>query len=316
MMQGLAPGAEIKLELQRKAIAKEGKKGDGEKEGEKAGGKLESIIVNAKLIATPAELPDKLPLPSSAGKALEGLPKPKKGPKDPFPPAEEPMVEEFACGQEKKDEKPKVDTGFLKRTNEALGREYWVYVPDNYDPNKSYGLIIWFHSAGQGGKDGEKMSKVFREICEDYNFIVMGPKSGNGEGWVPSETELVMRDVKTVLGQYTFDRTRVVAHGMGLGGQMAFYLGFHARDVIRGVATVGAVLGTNPKENLSNQPLSLFISVGDKDPLLKEIVASKDLLVEKRFPVIFREMKESGKEYFDAPTFNDLLSWLDSLDRI
>ena len=103
---------------------------------------------------------------------------------------------------------------------------------------------------------------------------------------------------------------------MGIGGQMAFYIGFNARDVIRGVATVGAVLGTNPKENAANQPLSFFISGGDKDPLIKDIAGSRDLLVEKRFPVIFREMKESGKEYFDAPSFNDFLAWLDSLDRI
>jgi serine protease Do len=329
VMQSLTPGIEVKLELKRKVVPKPGDKKDGDKkkkedekadkkddekkEGEKEADKFETVTVTAKLIAAPAELPDKLPLPSSAGKALEGQPKPKKGPKDPFPPPEE-----DECGQDKdkKEDKPKVETGYITRANEALGREYWVYVPDNYDVNKSYGLVIWFHKEGMAGKDGEKMSKVFREICEDYNFIVMGPKSGNNDGWVPSETELVMQDVKTVIGQYTIDRTRVVAHGMGNGGQMAFYVGFNARDTIRGVATVGSVLGTNPKENIANQPLSFFVSGGDKDPLIKDIAQSRDLLIEKRFPVVFREMKESGKEYFDAPTFADLVSWLDSLDRI
>jgi len=311
-MNRLTPGLEVKIELSRKVVPKAGEKkdGDGKDSDKKEAEKFETVTVTAKLIAAPDTLPDKLPLPSSAGKALEGQPKPKKGPKDPFPP------EEDECGQDKKDKKPKVETGFINRSNQALGREYWVYIPDNYDANKSYGLIVWFHAAGQGGKDGEKMAKVFREICEDYNFILMGPKSGNNDAWVPSETELVLQDVKTVLGQYTIDRTRVVAHGMGNGGQMAFYAGLHARDTIRGVATVGAVLGTNPKENLANQPLSFFISGGDKDPLIKDIIASKDLLLEKRFPVVFREMKESGKEYFDAPTFADLVSWLDSLDRI
>ena len=317
-IHSMTPGLEVKLELKRKAgtrpaANKDGGAKDGDKkDGEKQVDKEETVTVTATLIAAPADLPEKLPLPSSAGKALEGQPKPKKGkgPKDPFPP------EESECGQDKKDDKPKVETGFINRSNQALGREYWLYIPDNYDANKSYGLIVWFHAAGQGGKDGEKMGRVFREICEDYNFIVMGPKSGNKEAWVPSETELVMQDVKTVMGQYTIDRTRVAAHGMGNGGQMAFYVGLHARDAIRGVATVGAVLGTNPKENVANQPLSFFISGGDKDPLIKDIVASKDLLVEKRFPVVFREMKESGKEYFDAPTFADLVSWLDSLDRI
>jgi serine protease Do len=308
-MHHLTPGLDVKLELKRKVIAKAGEVKEGDKKGgEKETEKFETVT--AKLIAAPPTLPDKLPLPSSTGKALEGQPKPKKGPKDPFPP------EESECGQDKKDDKRKVETGFINRSNQALGREYWIYIPDNYDANKSYGLIVWFHAAAQGGKDGEKMAKVFREICEDYNFIVMGPKSGNTDAWVPSETELVMQDVKTVMGQYTIDKARIVSHGMGNGGQMAFYVGLHARDTIRGVATVGAVLGTNPKENIANQPLSFFISGGEKDPLIKEIVASKDLLLEKRFPVVFREMKESGKEYFDAPTFADLVSWLDSLDRI
>jgi hypothetical protein len=97
---------------------------------------------------------------------------------------------------------------------------------------------------------------------------------------------------------------------------MAFYVGFNARDVFRGVATLGAVLGTNPKETIANQPLSFFIVGGDKDPLLKDIIENKNLLMEKRFPVIFREMKDSGKEYFDQGTFSDLILWLDSLDKI
>ena len=45
---------------------------------------------------------------------------------------------------EKKDEQ---ETGLLKRTNTTLGREYWVYVPENYDPKVSHGVIVWFHAA-------------------------------------------------------------------------------------------------------------------------------------------------------------------------
>jgi S1-C subfamily serine protease/predicted esterase len=310
LVQRLNPGAEVKVELKRKD-----------------GGKVETVT--AKLVAATDTLPDKLPLPSSAGKALEGQPK-AKGPenpfgKDPFPPKKGKGLSDVRADagaaddkkeEPKEKEKPKVETGFMARTNQALGREYWLFVPDNYDANVSHGLIVWFHAAGQGGKDGEKMMKTFRDFAEENHFIVMGPKSGNNDGWVASETELVMQDVKAVMGQYTIDKARVVAHGMGNGGQMAYYVGFNARDVFRGVAAVGATLGTAPKDNVANQPLSFFICAGDKDPLLKDIVASKDLLAEKRFPVVFREMKESGKEYFDLKTFTDFLAWLDSLDRI
>ncbi len=310
-IQRLNPGVEVKIEVKRKE-----------------GDKVETLT--AKLVPAPDELADKLPLPSSAGKALEGLPKPKDPPKDPFPKDPFPPKEECDGQDEKKEDpkkedpkkdepkkdKPKVETGFMTRNDPALGREYWVFVPDNYDANVSHGLIVWFHQANEGGKDGEKMAKTFRDFAEDHHFIVMGPKSAAASGWRPTETEVVMQDVKAVLGQYTIDRTRVVAHGMGNGGEMAFYVGFNARDVFRGVGTIGATLGNPPKENVANQPLSFFISGGDKDPAIKDIVVSKDLLAEKRFPVVFREMKESGKEYFDEKTFKEFLNWLDSLDRI
>ncbi|AWM38555.1 Putative serine protease HtrA [Gemmata obscuriglobus] len=305
--QRLTPGTEVKVEVKRKE-----------------GGKVETLTTT--LTPAPNEVPEKLPLPSSAGKALEGQPKPKENPKDPFPKKDPfgkaPFSDVRAETQdEKKDDpkkdKPKVETGFLTRNDQALGREYWLYVPDNYDANVSHGLVVWFHPAGQGGKDGEKMSTTFRNFAEDNHFIVMGPKAGAEAGWRPGETELVVNDVKAVMGEYTIDKTRVVAHGLGNGGEMAFYVGFNARDLFRGVAPVGAALGNPPKDNIPNQPLSFFITAGDKDPLLKDIQASQKLLAEqKRFPVIFREMKESGKEYYDQRTFTDFLNWLDSLDRI
>lgn len=308
-VQRVAAGTEVKVEVKRKD-----------------GGKVETLT--AKLAPVPDEVPEKLPLPSSAGKALEGQPKPKDAPKEPFPkdvfpPPKGPFSDVRAAAQDEKKgdtkeepKKGKVETGYMTRTNEGLGREYWVFVPDNYDANVSHGLIVWFHPAGQGGKDGEKMAKTFRDFAETHHFIVMGPKAGADAGWRPAETEVVVQDVKAVMGQYTIDKARVVAHGIANGGEMAFYVGFNARDVFRGVATLGAALGNPPKENVANLPLSFFITAGDKDPLLKDIVASKTLLTEKRFPVIFREMKESGKEYFDLKTFTDFLNWLDSLDRI
>lgn len=274
-----SPGMEVKLELKRK---------DGDK----------TETVTAKLAIIPDAVPEKLPMPSTFSKALEGAPK-KKDP--PFAP--------------KKGKNDKVETGFLERVDEALGRQYWLYVPDNYDPNVSHGLIVWFHPVGKA-KDGEVMARTFREFCEDHHYIMMGPKAANPEGWLPSETEQIVTDVRKVLGQYTTDKSRVAAHGMGNGGQMAFYVAFNARDVFRGVFTLGATLGTTPKDNVANQPLAFHLSVGDKDPALKDVEAGKQALEERRFPVIYRVMNESGKEYYDEKLFNEVLNWLDSLDRI
>lgn len=404
LLRRLTPGTEITLEVQRpdaeKAdtatgpppagkeptpddsrpsappVVKDTTKGGTEK------GKTTLLTFKVKLAAMPDVLPERLPLPSSAGRALEKpkaapppLPLPPRGPKgpkespSPAPPPRsgtaapaalpsqsssgvEPITARLSAApytsgtasslfrasshqsptaqparssekQVKADEppadkpaKPKVETGLLQRLNEALGREYWLYVPDNYDPNVSHGLIVWFHDR-TGTKDGERISALFQEFCAEHHFLVMGPKSASRDGaWLPSEMDLVLQDVRAVLNQYTIDRNRIVAHGMGQGGQMAFYVGFNARDLFRGVAAVAAPLGTNPKDNLPDQPLAFFIAAGDKDPALAEIQESVQLLRERRFPLIYREMKNRGKEYLDADTFRDLLFWLDSLDRL
>jgi len=117
------------------------------------------------------------------------------------------------------------------------------------------------------------------------------------------------------MAEYTIDRQRIVAHGMGIGGQMAYYLGFNARDLIRGVATTGAVL-TNPvKENLASQRLSFFLVAGGKDPLAQAIAETKTKLAAHKVPVVYREIPEMGNQYFDALTLDELIRWIDSLDR-
>ena len=109
----------------------------------------------------------------------------------------------------------------------------------------------------------------------------------NKDGWVPTETEGSIGDIDAVLGQYTIDRQRVIVHGAGIGGQMAFYLGFNAREQIRGVATVGAVLASQPKDLVPNQRLQFYIAAGEKDPLVKDIADSKPKLTERKYNVIY-----------------------------
>jgi hypothetical protein len=49
---------------------------------------------------------------------------------------------------------------------------------------------------------------------------------------------------------------------------------------------------------------------------LKDIAQAKPALEEKRFPVIYRAIKDLGKEYMDQKTIIELCIWLDSLDKI
>jgi S1-C subfamily serine protease/predicted esterase len=276
----------------------------------KESGKEETVKL--KIGALTEELPEKLPMPSTVGKALEkpkaapaagANPKPAPGPAAPAAPAAPPAADEVEKGL------------IVDQVNKTSGREYWMYVPDNYDQNKSYGVIVWLHAVGKGGRDAKDMKKIWEDYCDSANFIVIGPKSKKNE-WAASETEEVVQAINAALKPYTIDRTRIVAHGMGLGGQMGLYMAFNARDLIRAAAVSGAALPGPAKDNLPNQPLSFFLIAGDKDPLLKEIKDTVDKVKAKKFPAIYRELKDFGKEYIDQKTLDELTVWLDSLDRI
>ena len=323
----------------------------------KEGGKVESITARLTAFTeeVPEQLPKesskkqaRVPLKNPAPKTQQVKEGPKKDdskkdiPKKDEPKKDEPKKDEPKKDGSKKDEPPKVEKtenkdelkeaevkkdepkkdekiekGLIRKSNPALGRNYWVFVPRTYDPNIAHGLLVWLHPAGREGRDADDMIEIWEDFCEDNNLIIVGPISDNKNGWVATESEGVVSDINEVIRQYTVDRQRIVVHGAGIGGQMAYHLGFSARDVVRGVATVGAVLASQPKDLVPNQRVQFFIVAGEKDPLVKDISVGKPKLTERKYNVILRIVKDRGKEYLDqAPgTLKELVRWIDSLDR-
>jgi S1-C subfamily serine protease/predicted esterase len=266
-------------------------------------GVKDPMTLTAKLGEFPDAVPVELPKTSGFGKAL----KERKGTRPAVPPKE----------AEKKEVSKKSDVGLLKRSTAAGDHEYWLYVPENYDPNVSHALVVWLHPAGKvGDRDIEAFVNTWSGDCADRHFIVLGPKSENESGWLASEADVVLEEVQAVMEQYTIDPQRVVVHGMANGGQMAFYLGFHSRNVVRGVAVTGAALTIQPPDNLPSQRLSFFVVAGDKDPLAKSIMETKPKLAKQKFSVVYREIPDMGRQYLDAQTLEEIIRWIDSLDRL
>jgi S1-C subfamily serine protease/predicted esterase len=295
LLDAAPPGVEIKVEVKRKA-----------------GGKTETLT--ATLAVAPDVVPATLPERASAKLALV-----KPGTKPPAPKKDDKKNKKDE--KDEKDEK-KFPTGFLKKTTAAADHTYWIFVPDNYDPNIAHAVVIWLHPTGKNKeKDFDDLTWAWQNYCEDNHIIVICPVCDAASGWTPGESEFIAEAVRSVGNTYTLDRRRVVAHGMGLGGEMAYYLGFHSRNLIRGVATVGAPMTSNPKERVANQPLAFFLIAGDKDPLkapIKDRTASK--LREQKYPVIHREVRDMGHQYIDGrageEVLKELARWVDSLDRM
>ena len=291
LMEATIPGLELSFEVKR------------------AGGKKTDTL-KIKLGQVPETVPtkDELPQKSTAKKALtrpKGAgPAPKKDEK-----------------KDDKKDKDKAETGLIKRTTAAADHTYWLYVPENYDPNITHAVLVWLHPPGKNKeKDFDKFSQAWQFPCEDFHIILVCPAAEAERGWTQSEGEFIQEALRAVGDDYTIDKSRVVVHGMDRGGEMAFWMGFHSRGLFRGVATTGAALTSNPREKIANQPLNFFLVVGDKDPLRDAVKETKAKLSEYKYSVIFREIKDMGRQYIDGrlgiDTLDELARWIDSLDRL
>lgn len=286
-LNGQAPGTDIKLEVTRKE-----------------GGKSDTL--SATLTTLPGAIPnqdwaipDNLPELASFKKALDPL-------ESLNPNIKPPKVDPDA---------KKVEPGLVKRTTPDGEHKFWVYIHDKYDPNVAHSLVVWLHPPGRNkDKDVEDFTDTWDAYCQQHNIILLGANSDNDSGWIPSESDAVVAAIRDTLGRYTIDRQRVIAHGMGVGGQMALHLGFNQRDLIRGVVTTGAVV-TQMKDSPNSPRLSFFLAGGALDPILKSIAESRNKLVEKKYSAVFREMPERGREYFETPQLREVVRWIEALDK-
>jgi len=285
-LNGQDIGTEIQLEVKRK---------DGKTE-----------TVKATLDPLPATgasdedaIPALLPVDASVKKALE------------------PLENTIGVKPPKIDkaEAPKVETGLVKRNTPDGEHKYYLYVPDDYDPNVSYAVLLWLHPPGKNKEaDIDDMVSLWADFCAENHILIVAPLSSNDSGWIPSEGEYVVAAVRDVVSKYSVDRQRVITHGMAIGGQLAIYLGFNHRDLFRGVVTTGAIV-TTVKDNVPNQRLSFYLSGGQLDPIVKTIVEGRTKLIEKKFPTVLRTMVNRGREYFEEAQLREVVRWIDSLDR-
>ena len=303
------------------------------------GGKTRTVTVALGTLpgSSPGEdwkVPDKLP-PASLGKARDPLEKGKakidfkKDAKEKKAKDEEKKdAKKEAKDDEKKDDAKKdakdakdddaprkTEVGLMERTTGDGEHKYWVYLPKDYDPDYSYGVVIWLHLAGRNKKaDANDLVDLWADYCSEHRLVLVMPQSQNAEGWIASEADSVIRSVRDAMKTFSVDPQRIVAHGMGVGGQMALHLGMNNRDLVRGVATVGAV-PTTIKDNLPNQRLAFWLASGELDPLVKNISEGRTKLAEKRYSAVFVEIPNRGREYLEDRQVRDLVRWIDTLDK-
>src|SRR5207253_2582659 len=95
----------------------------------------------------------------------------------------------------------KPETGLLKKTTPAADHTYQIYVPDDYDPNISYGVVIWLHPVGKNkNQDIEDLASSWSTYCDDHNLILVCPQTDSPRGWNPADAAFISEAVRATAG--------------------------------------------------------------------------------------------------------------------
>ena len=180
--------------------------------------------------------------------------------------------------------------------NESVSSEislpYRIYVPENYDCNKKYSLLIYMHGAGERGTNNEhlclpSMYRYFTYILEDEKlkdeFILIAPQCHPSCRWVEHGWGQSVYDYskdlisvpltlfyrlldKEILVKYNIDKKSILMTGMSMGGFATWFTMMTRPDFL--AAAIPVCGGADPKmaEALKNIPIWIFHS--DDDPIV------------------------------------------------
>lgn len=205
-------------------------------------------------------------------------------------------------------------TGRFTDRMPAHEHEFWAYVPEDFNPEFKYSLLVWLHPGGDTMEAA--MLKVWQTFCDERGIILVAPKAAQIAGWTPDEMEFVKDTVENFIEKYSIDRARVAVHGYGSGAAFAYQAAFKHRELFRGVATVAAPLMTPPPDNEPDFRVQFYLLSGDNDPLHGGVVATAKGLRDLKFPVVHTTMEGVGHKYPSADYVSDIAVFIDSLDRI
>lgn len=120
--------------------------------------------------------------------------------------------------------------------------KYVQYLPEDFDQNKKYPLVLFLHGAGERGDDLDVASrhgfmKHVRETGREYPFICVAPQCPSGKYW-GCYTESLLAFLDHICDSLPVDRERLYLTGLSMGGTGTFMLAMAAPERFAAIAPV------------------------------------------------------------------------------
>ena len=213
--------------------------------------------------------------------------------------------------------------------HQGKGLKYLTVLPDDYDPQTSYPMIIMLHGFGANMQDLAGLASVINSRDYVYacsNAPIMFDLGGGhpGYGWSSPRGQSTAEEIQTaeqllaeffeeVLPQFQVAPGRALLLGFSQGGGMTYRCGLARPETFAGLVALSASL-PDPEILLDRLPevrtQPVFIAHGTSDPMIaaERAQAAREFLEGAGYPLEFHEYA-MGHE-INQDVLSDLIPWI------
>lgn len=140
------------------------------------------------------------------------------------------IIETASCGEQKS---AKLDTQIKVELN------YLLYLPQDYDQQESWPLLLFLHGSGERGNDLELVKKHGPPKLiaggKEFPFIVVSPECPQERRWEPIELVALLDDL---CNKHKVDANRIYVTGLSMGGFGTWKLASYVPDKLAAIAPI------------------------------------------------------------------------------
>jgi predicted peptidase len=157
----------------------------------------------------------------------------------------------------------------------GMSLPYNLYLPKNYDPKKSYPLVLFMHDASVTGQQTTRTltqglgAVIWATPAEQakHPAIVLAPQFGNGfstEGATGDATaDTVVHLVNSVASQYSVDKNRIYTTGQSFGCMLSLAIMIRYPDLFAASMLVAGQRDAQATSVLQHNKMWIIVAEGD-----------------------------------------------------
>jgi predicted peptidase len=208
-------------------------------------------------------------------------------------------------------QRPEEFQGTLTR---EVRMKYLLFIPEGYNTDQKWPLIMYLHGGSRRGTDIEKLREpgyglpAGVEKNKSFPFIVLSPQCPDGEYWTDSEALVALLD--EVMKSYSVDPQRVYLTGHSMGGRGTWYLAYKHPERFAAIAPMsGLFLSTAWASRLKNMPIWAFHGAKDEIAPISEAEEMVKALKAVGNDVRFSVLPDRDHYILDVYENQELYSW-------